>query len=141
MNAQHTTIREVQVNYKAKKKTFDKINGPDTASSIFRKLLPNNSQEHFIALYLDGANVVIGYSIIGTGTANQCTVHPREIFQRAVLLGACYVIVAHNHPSGSIAPSNADYAITKRIKESGELLGIPCIDSMIVTDDDYHSIQ
>lgn len=136
------SVREVSVNYKHSKDLPSKfVNSPETAASIIRELLPNNSQEHFIALYLNGAHTVIGYSVVFTGTANACTVHPREVFQNAVALGAVALIVGHNHPSGNCEPSEADNAVTTRLKAGGDLLGIKLLDHTIVTDDKHYSYQ
>ena len=79
-----TFIREVSVSYRgAKRKAPVQIIGPDKASDFFRKVMPDNSREHFIALYLDGAHVVIAYSVVTTGTAKEvqhtfCKYHHRR---------------------------------------------------------------
>jgi DNA repair protein RadC len=70
-------------------------------------------REHLIALYLCGGNRIVSYAVVSTGTATATLVHPREVFQPAVLLGSCGVIVGHNHPSGELKPSPEDVQVTR----------------------------
>jgi len=135
-----TFIREVQVNYVSSQTPSFKITGPADAVSFLRGVLPDNSREHFVAVYLDGSHHVASYSVLSTGTANSAYIHPREIFQRAVLSGAVSIIAAHNHPSGNTKPSTEDLNVTDRIKKVGELLGIPVLDSLIITNNSAYSI-
>jgi DNA repair protein RadC len=135
-------VREVRINYHGpKRKIFKVIRESKDAAEIIKRLLPDNSREHFIGLYLNGAHEVIAYSIIATGTANACPVHPREIFQSAILSGAVSILVAHNHPSGSVEPSSADRSVTHNLKEAGELLNIKMLDHLIVTDTGHYSFK
>ena len=89
---------------------------------------------------LDGANRLIDNSIVFVGTLNQSLVHPREIFAKAVEDRAAAIIVAHNHPSGSLEPSLEDKAITEKLKAAGELMGISVLDHLIVSKQGYHSL-
>ena len=113
---------------------FFTIKGPNDVADFVRSVLTDNSREHCVALYLDGAHQVVSYSIISIGTANMSVVHPREVFQRAILAGAISIIIAHNHPSGVLTPSDEDHKVTKRLKDAGEILGIKLLDHLIVTD-------
>jgi len=110
-------------------------------ATFLRECLIDNSREQFIAVYLNHTNQVIGYSIAAIGTQSQCPVSPAELFQKAVLLGAGSLIVAHNHPSGNTEPSKEDIAVTKRIWEAGKLLGITLLDHIIVCEDKYLSFR
>lgn len=134
------SFRSVDVSYGRKRKQPTIKSAADVAL-WFRSVVPNNSQEHVIALYLGGAHEPIGFSVVATGTANMCVVHPREVFQRAVLLGACKIILAHNHPSDNLEPSTEDQKVTAQIKDAGEVLGIKLLDHVIFTDDGYYSFQ
>lgn len=135
-------IREVQIQYGRKRKgSYDSVKGPSSAVSFLRKVAPNNSQEHVIALYLDAANQPIGYSIVSTGLASSCPIHPREIFQRAIGLGAHSLILSHNHPSGRVEPSEEDRKVTKQIKEAGRVLGIKLLDHVVFSDSGFYSFQ
>lgn len=100
----------------------------------------DKKQEYFVCLTLDGANRLIAKRIITIGTLTSSLVHPREVFADAITDRAASIIVAHNHPSGNPAPSQADHEITKRLKSSGELLGIDLIDHVIITSESFSQI-
>ncbi|RYF29165.1 MAG: DNA repair protein RadC [Chloroflexi bacterium] len=100
----------------------------------------DKKQEHFVCLTLDGANRLIAKRIITIGTLTSSLVHPREVFADAITDRAAGIIVAHNHPSGSLKASNADKSVNKRLKEAGELLGVNFIDHLIVTRQAYISL-
>jgi len=89
-------------------------------------------EEHFYALYLNTKNVVLAHRLISKGSLNTAVVHPREVFAHAVRLRAASVLVVHNHPSGDPAPSQDDISITKRLKESGNILGIELLDHIVI---------
>jgi len=134
-------IREVRIQYHCTGKPLLAVSSPKAAKEFIVSILPDNSREHCIGLYLNAANEVICYSLISTGTANGATVSPRDIFQRALAAGAVSLIFSHNHPSGHAAPSEEDIRVTRRIKEAGELLGIRLLDHLIVSDTDCYSFQ
>jgi len=136
-----TFIREVRANYQQTASMFFTIKGPNDVADFVRSVLTDNSREHCVALYLDGAHQVVSYSIISIGTANMSVVHPREVFQRAILAGAVSIIIAHNHPSGVLTPSDEDHKVTQRLKDAGEILGIKLLDHVIVTDVAQRSIR
>ena len=98
-------------------------------------------QEYFLTIYLDGANRIIEKRVISIGILNQSVVHPREVFAPAMELRAASIIVSHNHPSGTLEASYEDIEVTKRLKESAELLGIEFLDHIIITKDGYISID
>ena len=104
------------------------------------KDLRSKSQECFAVLTLDGANRLISNEIVFQGTLDRSIIHPREIFARAIEDRAASIIVAHNHPSGNPRPSEKDIAVTKRIQEAGELLGIKVLEHIIVTQNEQWSI-
>ena len=92
----------------------------------------DKKQEYFVCLTLDGANRLIAKRIISIGTLTSSLVHPREVFADAITDRAASIIVAHNHPSGDLRPSQADYDITDRLQKAGELLGINLISHFIL---------
>ena len=94
-------------------------------------------QEYFVCLTLDGANRLIAKRIISIGTLTSSLVHPREVFSDAITDRAASIIVAHNHPSGNLQPSGADRAVTERLREAGELLGVTLLDHLIITKDSF----
>lgn len=100
----------------------------------------DKKQEYFMCLTLDGANRLISKRVITIGTLTSSLVHPREVFADAITDRAASIIVAHNHPSGSLNPSTADLEVTERLRESGQLLGITLIDHFIITEKSYNRI-
>lgn len=101
----------------------------------------NKQQEYFLCLYLDGANHLIQTKVITIGILNQSLVHPREVFSYAIEKRCASIIVAHNHPSGVLEASNEDINVTKRLQESGKILGIELLDHLIITKDGYFSFK
>lgn len=98
-------------------------------------------KEHFVVFYLDTQNQEIKRELISVGTLNASLIHPREVFEPAVKHLAAHIIVAHNHPSGSLEPSDEDLKVTKRLCDSGRLLGIEVLDHVIVTGGGYLSFK
>lgn len=137
----HIFIREVRLNYVPTTTRSFAIRAADDVAEFVRTVLIENSREHFVALYLDGAHHVSSYSLISVGTANMTCIHPREVFQRAIVSGAIALAVAHNHPSGDLTPSKEDLTVTRRLKDAGDLLGIRLLDHLIVTEKGFFSIQ
>jgi DNA repair protein RadC len=117
-------IREINEDYKIKS-----LNDNLKYLSEFKK----EDREFFIVLGLDTANKVLYRDIVSIGTLNMLIVHPREVFKSAILKSANSIILAHNHPSGSIEPSAEDLEIHKRLIDSGELLNIKVLDCLIIT--------
>jgi DNA repair protein RadC len=105
------------------------------------KDLHNHKKEHFVIFYLDARNQEIKREIISVGSLNANLVHPREVFEPAVRNLAAQIILAHNHPSGDPEPSEDDLEITKRLVESGRILGIEIIDHVIVAKNGFISFK
>lgn len=100
----------------------------------------NKKQEYFVVMTLDGANRLIAKRTITIGTLTSSLVHPREVFADAITDRAASIIVAHNHPSGSLKASKSDVEITQRLVESGHILGVALADHIIVSVDGYVGI-
>src|SRR5207302_8829691 len=96
-------------------------------------------REVFLALVLDGKNQLLGFNQVSVGSLSAALVHPREVFKAAILANAAAIILVHNHPSGDPEPSPEDRAITGRLKEAGELLGIKVLDHVVIGDGRYVS--
>lgn len=92
---------------------------------------PENDQECFVVACLNTKNRVQSILQITTGTLDASPVHPREVFKPAIVQGSSSVILSHNHPSGDATPSQQDHEVTRRLTESGELLGITVLDHII----------
>lgn len=98
-------------------------------------------KEHFVVLYLNARNQLVHKEIISIGTLNASLIHPREVFEPAIKNLTAQIIIAHNHPSGDTEPSIDDMAITKRLIESGKIIGIEIIDHVIITKNEFLSFK
>lgn len=112
-------------------------------ADVYRHLEPRlrgMTQEAFWVLALDARNGVMDEIEVARGSLTGVEVHPREVFRPLVRLAAAAGVVAHNHPSGDPEPSPDDIALTRRLRASGELLGIPILDHVVVGIDRFASI-
>jgi DNA repair protein RadC len=91
-------------------------------------------REHFVGFYLNARNQLLARTLVSVGSLSASIVHPREVFEPAIVRGAAGVIVAHNHPSGDPEPSPEDIAVTRRLADAGTLLGIELLDHVIVAE-------
>ena len=105
----------------------------------FKEGFSQLDREMFVVLLLDGKNGVLGFNIVSIGSLNAALVHPREVFKPAILANAAAIVLLHNHPSGSAEPSAEDKALTARLEQVGELLGIRVVDHVVVGDGEYRS--
>ena len=104
-------------------------------------LLGAEVSEVFLVVCLSTIGAPIGYHVVSRGTLDGAPVHPREVFKVALLANASRVILAHNHPSGDPTPSQADIAITRRLRCAGDLLGIPVVDHLVIGDQSWRSLR
>jgi DNA repair protein RadC len=118
---------------------LDHFTSPGQVFDYFHHEFRDSRKEHFLALLLDGRNRIIRRVQISEGSLNQSIVHPREVFHPAVRESAAAVILVHNHPTGDPAPSQEDIAITRRLKEAGDIMGIRVLDHIIIGDGEYVS--
>lgn len=101
----------------------------------------SSKKEHFVVFYLDSRSQEIKREIISVGTLNESLVHPREVFEGAIKNNAAAIIIAHNHPSGDLEPSQADIDITKRLTHAGKILDIKIINHIIITSCGYFVVH
>lgn len=115
------------------------LTNPEKVYQLIKSKLKDYHKEHFYIIVLNSRN----YSVaeISIGSLNASVVHPREVFAEAIKHQAASVILVHNHPSGDPQPSDNDLAVTKRLTESGKILGIEVIDHIIVTKDNFFSFK
>lgn len=113
------------------------------AEAVFQYVsdMRNLSKEHLRGIYLNSHYKVIHDEIISIGTIDTSIIHPREVFKPALEYAAAAVILVHNHPSGNLEPSIADYEITTQLIQAGKMLGIPLIDHIIVTQEAFKSVN
>lgn len=97
--------------------------------------------EHFGVVLLDSKRRLLRTAVLSVGTLDASVAHPREIFREAAVGGASAVIVFHNHPSGDPTPSPDDVALTRRIVDAGEIVGIDVLDHLILADTRYFSFR
>ena len=107
---------------------------PGDVAAVLWNYLKDSDREHFAALLLDAKNQLIGLTTISVGDLSSALVHPREVFKAAILANAASVILAHNHPSGDPTPSPEDVAVSRRLHEAGEILGIALLDHVVIGD-------
>ena len=136
---------ELQLIKKEVMRTNEKYFAHDP-DSIYRYLIDVCSmdvltKEHFIAAALSAKGEIIGHSVISIGDLSSSIVHPREVYQFAIMMNAASIIIAHNHPSGDPEPSEEDIRVTERLRECGEILGIKCVDHIVIGDDAYRSFM
>jgi len=117
-----------------------KINGPQSILPLISSIA-NKQQEYFVCISLNGANEVIENRTVTVGLLNKSQVHPREVFADVIADRAASVVLAHNHPSGELKPSNSDLKIHEQLTEAGKILGIKIIDHIIVSKNGYYSFQ
>ncbi|KAF0155810.1 MAG: DNA repair protein RadC [Syntrophaceae bacterium] len=99
----------------------------------------DRKQEHFLCASINGANEILNIRVVSIGLVDRTPVHPREVFADALVDRAAAVIVAHNHPAGSLEPSAADIEITNQLKAAGVVLGISLLDHIIFSRIGYFS--
>lgn len=116
-----------------------KITSSSTVFEIFNPLIGDLNHEEFWVLFLNNSNHVLAKYKASSGGMTGTVVDVRLIFKKALEVGAIGLILAHNHPSGALRPSDPDIRITKRIKSGGETLDIKVLDHVIVTQQAYYS--
>lgn len=111
------------------------------AFSYFEPMLAHKTHEEFWVLYLNNRNAVIHSVLLSKGGLTGTIVDSREVFRKALELKSTNLILAHNHPSGSNAPSQADKELTKKLVDAGRLLDINVLDHLIVSENGYLSFS
>lgn len=127
-----------QIISERKAKYQTRVTGPKDVFKAVKRYAESN-QEQFLVLTLNAAHEVQRIMINTIGLINRTVVHPREVYTEAIRDGATAIIVAHNHPSGSLEPSAEDREVTDRINHAGEIIGIPMLDHMIFNQRSYYS--
>lgn len=102
------------------------------AAEIFATILEHEAVEVCGLLLLSSSRHLTAYHELSRGTLDSTAVHPREVFKTALLANAAAVIVGHNHPSGDPSPSADDIALTRRLTQAGNIIGIPLLDHLVI---------
>lgn len=117
------------------------VSSPETAIGYFARYIGGKSNEAFLVMYLDHRNHVLDCVCMQEGTVDHTAVYPREIFKKALELNATGLILSHNHPAGSLDPSEGDKALTRQILTAARALGITVHDHLIVTHEGHFSFR
>lgn len=148
MQTETIRLREMRIRYAVRRDadgqpvaTGHTLSRPQDVSDLLATLLQDEPSEVFGILCLTTKHGVIAYHEVSRGALDATLVHPREVFKAAILANAAAIILAHNHPSGDPTPSPDDEALTRRLVDAGELLGIQILDHVIVGDGRYLSFQ
>ena len=114
-----------------------KVSKPEDVANILRAILSaedeiDQEKEHFWVIGIYSNSIIKYVDLVTVGILDTSLVHPREVFRRAIILGVSAIFVGHNHPSGSVQPSDEDYRTTSNLRASGEILEIELIDHIII---------
>jgi len=118
-----------------------RISSPEAAYNHIYPKVREQKKEFFIALHLDTKNNLLREEIVSVGSLNANIVHPREVFKTAIQESAAAIIVAHNHPSGDPSPSQNDIDITRKLVETGRVIGIEVYDHIIIGNGRFISLK
>ncbi|MEE9391936.1 MAG: DNA repair protein RadC [Planctomycetota bacterium] len=137
-------IRELVCSYKRVRVETDepiakRISNSADAAQVMG-FLRDTDRERFAVIHLNAKNKVLSYEIISVGTLTGSLVHPREVFKGAILANAAALVLVHNHPSGDPTPSAEDIAVTTRLFQAGNVLGIEILDHVVIGDSGHRSL-
>ncbi len=117
------------------------LSGPGDAADFFREQIGNRPREVFAVLFVDHRNHLISYEPLQEGTVDHTAVYPREILRKALDLNASGLLLAHNHPGGSLEASEGDRQLTRQIVTASRAMGITVHDHLIVTAEGHFSFR
>ncbi|MBD2667504.1 hypothetical protein B6N60_05229 [Richelia sinica FACHB-800] len=117
------------------------IDSPLVAAAALSQDLMWQNQERFAVLLLDVKNRLLGTTVVSIGTATETLASPRDIFREVIRQGATKAIVAHNHPSGNLEPSEQDIELTRQLLAGAKLLNIPLLDHLILGNGTHQSLR
>lgn len=118
-----------------------KITCPQDGADLLMEEMRHLREEHFVCLFLNSKNQVVGRQTLSIGSLNASIVHPREVFRAAIRRSSASILCAHNHPSGDPTPSPEDVLLTKRLASAGELIGIELLDHLVIGDNRFISLK
>lgn len=126
--------------------SIKKVTDPESIYKMLKSYFKSQDgidrkKEHFFVIHLDARNKIQFLELVSIGILNASLVHPREVFCRAVRDCSSQIILAHNHPSGDIEPSQEDIATTRRLVQAGEILGIKVLDHVIYAQGAFCSLS
>lgn len=116
-----------------------KVNCSQDLGKYLSSLIGHYAQEVVVLICLNNKNEIIKLTEVFKGSLTESIIHPRELYNIAIRNFAAKIIIAHNHPSNHVDPSEMDFRFTNRLIECGKIIGIPLIDHFIVTKNNYFS--
>ena len=137
-------ISEITISYSNSKQKKLKVNNSKESYDVLLNSWDNNIielQEEFKILLLNRSNTVLGVYPMSKGGVSGTVVDAKLVFSVALKCNASSIIIAHNHPSGNLTPSEADKALTQKIKKAGQYLDIALLDHLIITKEDFYSFN
>lgn len=117
------------------------LESPESIASYYMERMRHETQEILMLAMFDSKSMLIGEKVISIGTSNAALISAREIYRTALQAQAVYIVILHNHPSGNPEPSREDIQVTRKIKQSGEILDILLMDHIIIGDNRYFSFR
>ncbi len=117
------------------------IHDSSAVYELVKDELVSSDREMLLSVMITSKNHLIGVETVSIGSICATAMLPRDVFKSAILSNAVAIILCHNHPSGSLDPSNVDIQMTKQLIEAGELLGIKMLDHLIISDKGYKSLR
>jgi len=122
------------------------VRTPESVAAVVRSILSaenevDRDKEHFFVFGCSASLGIKYVELVSLGTLTASIVHPREIFRLAVMKGIASLILAHNHPSGTLKPTIEDCNVTNRLKQAGDILGIQVLDHVIVSESGFYSFD
>ena len=135
-------VKEIAALYlKAKAKEKKQVSCTTELLDFCRTVMGGKQDEEFCVIYLDAQNQIIEFETIQKGVVNQAVVYPRQVLENALKKKASAIILAHNHPSGHVRPSDADIRLTKTIQETAKVLDILVHDHIIIGENRFFSFR
>lgn len=143
-NKNHLNVAEIQLSYKSHVKPSErvKITCSRDAYNVLLQTWDENKLEfveQFKVMLLNRANKVLGVFEVSTGSTTATVADPKIIFAAAIKANASGIIIAHNHPSGNLSPSQQDIDLTRKVKDGGKILEVQLLDHVIITTESYYS--
>ena len=135
-------VKEIAALYlKQKAKEKKQVTCTTELIDFCRTVMGGKQDEEFCVIYLDAQNQIIEFETIQRGVVNQAVVYPRQVLESALKKKASAIILAHNHPSGHVRPSDADIRLTKTIQETAKVLDILVHDHIIIGENRFFSFR
>lgn len=131
------------INYLIKEKQIKSsiIKNKNDVEEYLKINLGFRRDEYMVAIYLSSSHEIFGIEEITEGTVNRCHVYPRKIFKGAFSYGAAAIVIAHNHPGGTVDPSKSDWKLTKEIYKAAKILDLTLLDHIIITNEQVISMR